>query len=338
MLSMLFKAGLDATAIERGASAAAKKAGGAFAAMGKEVSNRITGIFAAGYILNQLTSWVTKTVDWADSLGDAADNLGISVEEVQRFEAAAQLAGARVSKMKSALEAVAALQTQAEGGDKRAQGIFGILGINPAGKNPLELMKEITTEAQKGGVKLAAAGDIFGKKMQGVANTISKMGEVENMKVASQNTIDEIGNAVDQMNAGIKSLMVDSANIIVSVLRSIGAYAEGIGKSIAAVKEGGVKAFGWEFLMSNWINRATDAYMRMEQTPITPSSGVNPPPPPPDIAGSKSNPLALQSDALSRVGLFVGGRGDAANQLVTIGNYQLSELRAIRAELQHANR
>ena len=338
MLSMLFKAGLDATAIERGASAAAKKAGSAFAAMGKEVSNRITGIFAAGYILNQLTSWVTKTVDWADSLGDAADNLGISVEEVQRFEAAAQLAGARVTKMRSALEAVAALQAQAEGGDKRAQGIFGILGVNPTGKNPLELMREITNEAQKGGVKLAAAGDIFGKKMQAVVNTMSKMGEVENLNVLTQRSVDEIGNAVDQMNAGIKSLMVDSANIIISVMRSIGAYAEGIGKSIAAVKEGGILTAWKEFSGGGFITRSLDAYERMSKTEPSPTGAGKAPSPMPEIATGKSIPLALQSDALSRIGLFVGGRGDSGNQLVTIGNYQLSELRAIRAELQHQNR
>ena len=56
------------------------------------------------------------------------------------------------------------------------------------------------------------------------------------------------------------------------------------------------------------------------------------------VAPPAAIPLALQSDALSRIGLFVGGRGDMGSQLVTIGNYQLSTLRAIHAELQHANR
>lgn len=48
--------------------------------------------------------------------------------------------------------------------------------------------------------------------------------------------------------------------------------------------------------------------------------------------------LALQSDALSRIGLFVGGRTSVADQMVSIGNYQLSELRAIRQSIQEANR
>ena len=336
MLSMLFKVGADATGAERAMAAAAKKGEAAFKSMGKEITGRLAGMFTAGYILDALIGWVQKTAEWADNLGDAADNLGISVEEVQRFEAAAQLAGARVTKMKSALEAVAALQAQAEGGDTRAQGLFGELGINPAGKNPLELMQAIVTASSRGAREMAAAGDIFGRKLQGVINTMEKMGDTVDMNVASQETVDRIGQAMDQMTAGLRSLMVDSADIIVSVLRSIGAYAEGIGESIKAFRRG-----DFSELMGgpdNFITRSLAAYERMSNTPVSPRSGASTSPPPSTALPIPATPLALQSDALSRIGLFVGGRGDVGNQLVTIGNYQLTELRAIRANMEHANR
>lgn len=336
MLSMLFKVGADATGAERAMAAAAKKGEAAFKSMGKEITGRLAGMFTAKYILDTLVNWTRQTTDWADNLGDAAENLGISVEELQRFEAAAQLAGARVGKMKSALEAVAALQAQAEGGDTRAQGIFSTLGINPSGKNPLELMQAIVTASSRGAREMAAAGDIFGRKMKSVANTMEKMGETAAMKVATQDTIDRIGQAVDQMNAGLRSLMVDSANIIVSVLRAIGAIAEGYGKSIAAIKEGGFKSYLEEIAGLGWMKRSYDAYQRMANTPLPGTSKASPPPTP--ALPIPATPLALQSDALSRIGLFVGGRGDMGSQLVTIGNYQLSELRAIRANMEHANR
>lgn len=340
MLSLLFKVGADATGAERAMAAAAKKGEAAFKSMGKEISGRLAGFFTAGYILDAITGWVQRTADWADNLGDVADNLGISVEEVQRFEAAAQLGGARVTKMRSALEAVAALQAQALGGDTRAQGLFGILGIDPGGMNPLQLMQAIVDASAKGAREMAAAGDIFGRKMKGVLNTMERMKEVANMDVASQEQVDRIGQAMDQMQAGLRSLMVDSAGIIVSVLRSIGAYAEGIGQSIKAVKEGGIGSFFDEFtaLKGNapgWLMRSWDAYERMGRAPLPETMKNNPPP---QIGAPPTVALGMQSDALSRIGLFVGGRGDVGNQLVSIGNYQLSELRAIRANIEHANR
>lgn len=338
MISMIFKIGADATGVDRAVAGAAKRGEAAFKSMGKEISGRLAGFFTAGYIIDAIGSWVKGTAEWADNLGDVADNLGISVEEVQRFEAAAQLGGARISKMRSALEAVAALQSQALGGDKRAQGLFGILGINPEGMNPLQLMGAIVDASGNGARQLAAAGDIFGKKMQGVLNTMEKMSEVANNEVASQQQIDQIGQAMDQMQSGLRALMVDSAGIIVSVFRSIGAYAEGIGESIKAVKEGGFATFLKEFYGGEYIFRARDAYMRMQQTPAVSGGGTGNPNRPPMVGSQSPIPLAMQSDALSRIGLFVGGSGDVASQLVTIGNYQLSELRAIRANMEHANR
>ena len=337
MLSMLFKIGADATGVERAMAGAAKKGEAAFASMGKEIGGRLAGVFTAGYILDKITGWVTKTVDWADSLGDAADNLGISVEEVQRFDVAAQLAGARVTKMRSALEAVAALQAQAEGGDKRAQGLLGILGVDPTGKNPLQLMQAIVEASKRGSREMAAAGDIFGRKMQGVQNTIEKMAETMDMSVLSQQGVDRIGQAMDQMQAGLKSLMVASADIIVSVLRSIGAFAEATGKVMDAYKKGGALSAAQQLAPQNFMANALAAYGRMEATP-TPSSLGGRTSTPPQITTPSAIPLGLQSDALSRIGLFVGGRGEVGNQLVSIGNYQLSELRAIRANIEHANR
>ena len=48
--------------------------------------------------------------------------------------------------------------------------------------------------------------------------------------------------------------------------------------------------------------------------------------------------LATQADAFSRIGLFVGGRGTGASEMVRIGNYQLTTLRQIKSILEEANR
>ena len=339
MISLLFKIGADATGVDRAVAGAAKRGEAAFKSMGREISGRLAGFFTAGYILDAIGGWVRSTADWADNLGDVADNLGISVEEVQRFEAAAQLGGARITKMRSALEAVAALQSQALGGDKRARGLFSILGIDPNGMNPLQLMQAIADASGNGARQLAAAGDIFGKKMQGVLNTMQKMQEVANIDVASQAQIDKIGQAMDQMQRGLHSLLVASADIIVRVFQIIGAYAEGIGESIKVAKAGGFMEFTKEFYGGNYLLRSRDAYMRMQQTQaVAGGAAANPTRPQIGSISASPIPLAMQSDALSRIGLFVGGSGDVGSQLVTIGNYQLSELRAIRANMEHANR
>ena len=47
--------------------------------------------------------------------------------------------------------------------------------------------------------------------------------------------------------------------------------------------------------------------------------------------------MAAKGGALNRIGLFVGGAPNIGDRLVTIGGFQLTQLRLIRGELEKMN-
>ena len=328
MLSQIVKIGADATGFHRVVAGVANVTNKAFAAVGKEITNRFLGAFAAGAVIDRITGFVKDTVDYADNLGDLAENLGITVEEVQRLQVASSLAGVKFGKLQVILEKIIALQADAVQGDKKAVGIFAALGLDPNKANALEIMQAAIGNQ-------AVAADLFGKKINNVSNTIEKLRKLGPIKFISEGQSDELGKANDQIEEAYRKLKVSATPGIVAALKGGAAALDQMSKPGTGPIGSGI-VFD---TITNTFKRlfgGTEGGVDLSALPIDPNrkgkKQQNQPPATPPLS------LALQSDALSRIGLFVGGRTSVADQMVTIGNYQLSELRAIRQSIQEANR
>ena len=67
MLSQIVKVGADATGFNRAVAGVANATNKAFSSVGKEITNRFLGAFAASAIIDRITGFVTETVNYADT-------------------------------------------------------------------------------------------------------------------------------------------------------------------------------------------------------------------------------------------------------------------------------
>ena len=99
---------------------------------------------------------------------------------------------------------------------------------------------------------------------------------------------------------------------------------ESLGKSIL-----NTITFGFASLLSDKIKQV--------KIPPVVNKPETPPAAMPRYAPIGGADAALKSDALTRIGLFVGGAPNVGDRLITIGGYQLTQLRMIRSELEKMN-
>lgn len=330
MLSMLFKVGADATGAERAMAAAAKKGEAAFKSMGKEITGRLAGMFTAGAIIDRITGFTSAVIDNADALDEMSDILGISIEDIQKLQVAANLAGVPLKKLKGILDGITAMQQQAQSGDKKALGIFAGLGLDPARATAMEVLMKAGSATS--GKEAAAAADLFGKRFNDVAATMRAMREMGPIELITTEQGKILAKAKDDLEAAKRAAMVKATPVVTAgtVLAATAMQEEANRSFLERAVTGNVGLFARMAARAVGIG----AKPKPEEAAKTTTNNQSPPPAIPPAA----IPLAMQSDALTRIGLFVGGSGDMGSQLVTIGNYQLSELRAIRNNLEHANR
>ena len=336
MLSMLFKVGADATGAERAMAAAAKKGEAAFKSMGSEITGRLAGMFTAGAIIDRITGFTSAVIDNADALDEMSDLMNMSIEDIQRLQTAANLAGVPFKKLKGILDGIAAAQAQALSGDEKKAKLFADLGLDPSTATALDIMVKAAGSA-KGTREAAAAADLLGKRFNDVAATVRALKGLGPVELITSEQAKRIAQAKDDMEEAARRLKVSATPTVTALLGTAG----NIFDAVNIMFREKIPSLPAAMFMET-MRRSTEGGVDLSPLPlpgdkrktasaIASASAAA-------VATPAAIPLALQSDALSRIGLFVGGRGDMGSQLVTIGNYQLSELRAIRSELQHANR
>jgi hypothetical protein len=326
---MLMRIGADATGAQRVVAGIANGANKAFSAIGKELTNRLVGAFAAGAVIDRVAGFFKDTVDYADNLGDLAENLGITIEEVQRLEVAANLAGVRFSKLQVLLGKITAMQAQAIEGDKKALGMFAALGLDPRNASALQIM-----EAAIG--NQAVATELFGQKLNVVSNVMQKLKSLGPIELITQEQADMLGQVNDKLAEAERRMKVAAVPAMTGGMTAAAVALEIENrKSLATRLLSLVPGFGQAALIEGIASSVKAQFMKPSETGRQPSATA-----PPSLPPIQASPLALaaQSDALGRIGLFVGGRANVGEQMVTIGNYQLTELRRMRSILEEANR
>lgn len=336
MLSMLFKIGADATAVERAAAAAAGKAGKSFENMAGKVTGYLTKAFAVTAIYQGLKGVVSMVHDFVDETKDLSDQMGLSTDEVQKLAIAADRAALGMGGVQTALRKIDDLRAAAASGDKKATGLFAALGIDPSQGTTLDILLKAVEASSRGAKEQAALFDMVGKKASNLRLMVKELNDLGPVKIVDESSlqmVDDLTNQLKDLKNEARASATEGLAPIFGMFARVlkrGRQIEAEGKSFALSRALLEESYGGNRVPVDMSALPLPAKTAGGATTTTDTA--------PKLAAPAAIPLALQSDALSRIGLFVGGRGDAGNQLVTIGNYQLSELRAIRAELQHANR
>ena len=293
-------------------------------------------MFTAGAIIDRISGFTQAVIDNADALDEMSDIMGMSIEDIQRLQTAANLAGVPFKKLKGILDSINASREQALTGDTKKQQLFAALGVDPSSASALQIL-EAAAGAKKGTPAAAAAADILGKKMGEILAVMRSLKGLGPVELITSEQAKRIAQAKDDMEEAARRLKVSATPTVTALLGTAG----NIFDAVNIMFREKIPSLPAAMFMET-MRRSTEGGVDLSPLPLpgdkrktasamaSASAAA--------VATPAAIPLALQSDALSRIGLFVGGRGDMGSQLVTIGNYQLSELRAIRANMEHANR
>ncbi len=114
--------------------------GGALEALGPAAMTAAAGIAVMAASIEQ----AMRAAEWAETLGDVADALHLTAEEVQALDFAATSAGVPVDQMRTSMQALNVAMGQAQAGGRmgrRMQEVFSALGIDPT---TLRSMRDVT--------------------------------------------------------------------------------------------------------------------------------------------------------------------------------------------------
>lgn len=307
MISLLAKMTMDATAAERGVAAFSKKAGGYLGSIGSELKSQLIGAFAASAVISAVRSFGAHVVETVDNIKDMSEQLGVSTDEIQRMQKAANDAGIKFTVITGALQRIDALRSQAASGDKAASGLFAGLGIDPTQGTALDVLTQAVEASARGARENALLFDMVGRKasvLKGIVGELKAQGPID---LISENSIDRIDKAnarleehkrrMTAFGASITAAMIeDSANtfdrmstvrgfIATSMFPFLSRFMPGLGGS------------------SNKLPpMAADTFVGPMQGGVQ-SSAISASTP-----AASAISLGQPGDSLSRIGLFVGGR------------------------------
>lgn len=243
-----------------------------------DLKGTVTTAFGAAAV----TAAIAKTVDSIDNIGDSADRMGRTTNEIQVLAQMAQLAGRELGNVEMMLNNIAEAQVDALGGNEERMGQFNRMGISSstlAGSNELKIAELMAKALQgKSLPEMRASGltDIIGKKSVGtfaaIQDDLEDFETTLREKVNAFETIDPLAiamfkQATDEIATSLKSLWVNVVNtfaplviILAKVLNTMLIGFETIGKWLGAFF-GGLSVGGGK---GRWAN-ATDAFWKVTE-------------------------------------------------------------------------
>lgn len=126
--SILFKLGVDGSQFETNLKRA-QSAGTAFA---KDFKKEVGASLASAFAVGSVVAFAQSVVRAADEIGDLAEQLGITTDEVQRLQAASAASGVSFEKISAAVLKMNEARSKALEGDKAALDAFRMLGVSAA--------------------------------------------------------------------------------------------------------------------------------------------------------------------------------------------------------------
>lgn len=330
MLGMGIKLTADASGAQRAVAAFSKTAEKQIAGIGKELTGRIAGAFAAGAVVSAVAGFINSVRSSVDEIKDLSDQLGISTDEVQRLQKAANDTGVKFGVITTALEKIEQKKAEALAGDAKAQNLFGILGID-ANASSLEILKAAASKIGGQANENAAAFELIGKKAVIIRNIVAELKAQGGIKLITEDEIAKLDKVQSKLEEANRELVATAAEPMAEVvsyatnfLKAGGAFAKSFALSVSkddAKRAGSAAAFKEGFVRMTTHLMGDESRNKILQrmgievpkagsaTPVNPTAPIAPP-----GTASVATPaqsaitLGASGDALSRIGLFVGGR------------------------------
>lgn len=163
---------------------------------------KLGGLLIGGVVINGIKGFVTSQIELADHLNDTALKLGVSTNELQRFQYAAKLGGVEADSAAQALNIFNKNVGGAATGNAEAAASFKKLGVNVKDSNgqvgsTFDLLSGVAEGVASLGSqqeKTAALMKIFGK--QGAALGPVLAGGAEGLRAMSEQ-FDKLGGGLD---------------------------------------------------------------------------------------------------------------------------------------------
>jgi hypothetical protein len=214
VLSLLVKLGLDSTAFEMGV----KRAQSVGEKFGNSFKNAVTSRLAGALSVAAVTGFANSVAQAADRVGELAEQLNISTDDVQKFQMAAQLYGVKFEAVAAAIARVNDARTAAIANDGPQRAAFERLGLSVqqlsdrslGSEQVLVALGEKLNANRNNAEMMAAAADLLGLKLTKAAmaaGTIKDLGPIDMFKAEDIKNIEKFN---DQMDILIKKTQVQS--------------------------------------------------------------------------------------------------------------------------------
>jgi len=194
IFTFLAKLGLDTTDFQTGV----KRAQSAASGLGKGINSHLGSGFkslganmAAAFSVAAVTSFASKVAETAGEIKDLSEFLGVSTDEVQRLQIAAEEANIPFSKIIGAFQNLEKKKAEALTGDDKAMGLFGMLGIDP-NKNSIDILKAAVIASEKGATQNAAAFELLGSKVVHLRRVVEELNSLPKVDLISEQAINKI--------------------------------------------------------------------------------------------------------------------------------------------------
>lgn len=307
-MNLIVKLTADATAAERGVAAFSKKASGYVGSIGSELKSQLVGAFAAGAVISAVRSFGAHVVETVDNIKDMSEQLGVSTDEVQRMQKAANDAGVKFTVISSALQRIDALRSQAASGDNAASGLFAGLGIDPTQGSALDVLTQAVQASARGARENGLLFDMLGRKAGILKNIVGELKGQGPIELISESQIQAIDKANAKLEEAKRSLTAQAAGPMAGVLRGMAAQLESMQsqKSFIGGIPGALVASNFAALKAAFFGGSTNPAATGSTGPVGVGNQASTLTATTPAASAIS--LGQPGDSLSRIGLFVGGR------------------------------
>lgn len=220
IFTFLAKLGLDTTDFQTGIKRAQSSASG----LGKGISeslkrenDSIKGALAGMFTVSAAKSYFGDLKNIVDEIKDMSELLGVSTDEVQRLQKASAEAGQNFGSVVTAFQRIEQMRAQAMTGDKRAVGIFALLGIDPSKGSGIEILKAAIDASSRGAQENAAAFELVGKKVTGLKLTMEELQRLGPIKLIDQEQLDAIDSAIKKQEEAIRQMKIAGAPLMATL-------------------------------------------------------------------------------------------------------------------------
>lgn len=324
MLRMGIKLTADASGAQRAVAAFSKTAEKQVAGIGKELTGRIAGAFAAGAVVSAVGGFIQSIRGSVDEIKDLSDQLGISTDEVQRLQKAANDTGIKFGTITTALQKIEAKRAEALAGDPKATGLLSVIGASP-NDSALSILQKAAEESSKSAEKNAAAFDLLGKKTAILRNVVTELRNQGPIKLIDEDQIQQIDQVQAQLEETQRLMKASGAGPLTTFFRGVTGVLNMFNPDVRKrINELEAQQGTGQISLGKAIELEAMALLGMEdqegkrfealdlQEALRKRRGVQAAP------GAETAPVATPAqsaitlgasgDALSRIGLFVGGR------------------------------